>query len=112
MNHIFHYEMTNSSPVRPCSCGRASWHSWVHSHRRAEYRRPCNTSYPKSPDDDGDDDGDNDDDDDAMMMTTFVRNLFKKIDHIAAMILVPKLSKSEPSSRFFSRLKILTPLGS
>ena len=51
--------------------------------------RPCNTSYPKSPDDDngddgddngddGDDDGDDDDDLDAAMMTTFVRNFFKK----------------------------------
>ena len=43
-----------------------------------DYRRPCNTSYPKSPDDDGDDDGDDDDDNDATMTTTFFRKFVKK----------------------------------
>ena len=50
--------------------------------------------------------GRGDDDDDVRS------KIFQKIGRVAAMILVQKSSKSEPSSRFLGRLKILTPLGS
>ena len=47
-----------------------------------------------------------DDDDDVRS------KIFQKIGGGAAIDLVQKSSKSEASSRFFGRLKILTPLGS
>ena len=64
----------------------------------------------------GDTTYDNDDLDDAIFRSflrffrSFVRffvrsKIFQKIGRVAAMILVQKSSKSEPSSRFFGRFK-------
>ena len=47
-----------------------------------------------------------DDDDDVRS------KIFQKIGRVDAIDLVQKSSKSEPSSQFFGRLKILKPLGS
>ena len=49
--------------------------------------------------------GRGDDDDDVRS------KIFQKIGRVGAIDLVRKSSKSEPSSRFFGRLKILTKFG-
>ena len=76
----------------------------VHSNSLSVADKKCDSHF----DDDDDDDNDDDDDIDDAKKFSAAQKIFEKLDRGDAIDFVKKSSKSEPSSRFLSRVLVGT----